>query len=500
MSLEAAIGAGALLAARRQMKAPSPAALARWLDPKFVVTATIATLSDVAVRWVKQPDQRDIVSTPPRTGKSQILAVWTVVWALGENPDLEIVVISYADDLAQEHSRKAREIIKEHSDRLGYHLAMDKTAVGRWRVDGRDGGMLAAGINSGVTGFGADLMILDDIVKDASQADSKAHRDRILKEYQGSLANRIHPGGSCMIVMTRWHEEDLAGAMIKQEPDVWHCTNVPAISEANVDDALGRPPGVAMTSALGFTAEHYRAFRRTVGERMWYAQFMGVPSTPEGTLVKQLWLDSWRLPCAPANPIMTVVAVDPADSGTGDKCGLIAASRTVQNVVAMIADKSAQMTSDQWTREAVTLAIEVGASVIAVEGFTARHTYTRMVKDAIKRAQDDRRLRRSIKVVSWPEKGKPRPGDAVARAAALLQALETGTCRLAGFFPDFEQAAVLWQIGQHQPDELSALVVGQDVLVNAAGLEWDFAGGVEDIPGAGGEVISMDWLRQRAGA
>lgn len=486
MSLEALIGAGALLAARRERKAPSPAALARWLDPRFNITATIALLSDITVRWVREPDQRDIVSTPPRTGKSQTLVVWMTVWALAENPDLEIVVISHSDDLAKEHSGKARKIIQEHGDRLGYQIASDKTAVGRWRIEGREGSMLAAGFASGVTGFGADLMVIDDIVKDAAQADSDTRRKAILAEYQGSLANRIHPGGSCMIVMTRWHEEDLAGAMLKLEPDRWNHTNVPAVSERGVPDALGRPPGVTMTSALGYTKLDYMRFRRTVGQRMWYAQFMGVPSTPEGTLVKQAWFDDWRMPCAPANPVLTVVSIDPADSGKGDKCGLVASSRTREGVIALIADKSAQMTSDEWATAAVDLAIAVGASQIAVEGYSARATYTRMVGEAIDkaRARAVNPLRHAVRVTAWPEKGKPRPGDAIARSGPLLQALETGTARLAGRFPELEAAAVIWQRGQHQPDELAAWVVGHDVLVNSAGQEWQL-GSLLDAVGAG---------------
>ena len=81
-------------------------------------------------------------------------------------------------------------------------------------------------------------------------------------------------------------------------------------------------------------------------------------------------------------PIKTVIGVDPADSGSGDSCGIVAASLTREGVVAVIADVSAPMTSDQWARAAVDLAVDVGASEIAVEGFAARETYRRVVKDA----------------------------------------------------------------------------------------------------------------------
>ncbi len=481
-----------ILKTRATVRPGSPMELARRLDPNFRYTAAIRAISDVAVRSVTEPDQRDVVTTPPRTGKSNLLAIHTPAWAFMRNPDLQIVIICHSDDLAQDHSRKTRELIKEHSDFLGYRIAQDKTAVGRWKVEGRKGGMLAAGINSGVVGFGADLMVIDDPVKDAAQADSVAHRKRVLGEYQGALATRIHPGGSALIVMTRWHEEDLAGSLLKQEPDRWVRTNIPCVSEVGVPDILGRPTGQTMTSALGYTPDHFAALRRTVGERVWYAQFQGVPSAPDGGLIKRDWLSDWRLDVAPRNPVYTVVAVDPSDSGEGDACGIVAVSITSDRVVAMIADISAPMTSDQWAKAAVDLAGQVGASEIAVEGFAARATYVRVVREAIGRAK----VTRPIKVSSWPPKGTDRGrGDAVARSSALIQALEVGTCRLAGEFPRFEEKAVAWQAGQHQPDGLAALVVGHDVCVHSVGREWQFAA-----PGAGsGSVSSLGWARQRLG-
>ncbi|MCV6982108.1 hypothetical protein H7I53_17995 [Mycolicibacterium pulveris] len=491
--------------ARRDIRPQSPAELARRLDPKFVVTPTIRLLSDIAVRAFHQPDQRDVVSCPPRTGKSRLLAIWLIIWALMEDPDSENVLVSYSDELAQAHSREARQLINEHADFLGYRLSPDKTAVGRWRVEGRKGGLLATGINSGVTGFGVSgILVIDDPVKDAAEADSKAHRRRVLNEYRSTLATRVHPGASTLLVMTRWSESDLAGELLAQEPDVWRHTNIPAVAEAGVPDALGRRPGVPMVSALGFTAEHFAAARRTSGERTWYALYQGVPSAPEGGLVKREWLEAWRLRVAPVRPVLTVVGVDPSDSGEGDSCGLVAVSLTADGVVALIADESAPMTSDAWARAAVELAVEVGASEIAVEAFAARETYTRVVREALGRAKVDR----PIRVSGWPPKGRARVGDAVARSSALLQALEVGTCRLAGYFPEFEQKAVTWQAGQHQPDSLAALVVGHDVLVHAVGRGWSISspgagvlGGAPDpfaaARGAGSVTGMDDWMRRK---
>jgi phage terminase large subunit-like protein len=164
-----------------------------------------------------------------------------------------------------------------------------------------------------------------------------------------------------------------------------------------------------------------------------------VPAAPEGGLVKREWLDGWRLPAAPLGSVKVVVGVDPADSGPGDSCGVVAASMTADGVVAVVADVSASMTSDQWARAAVDPAVDVGASEIAVEGFAARETYRRMVSEALRRA----RLDRPIGVSTWPPKGSGRgQGDAVARSSAL-QALETGTCRIAAHLPHLEAAVVV---------------------------------------------------------
>ncbi len=461
------------VAARRAEHRPTtPAELAARLIPNYVVTPTLRLLSDVLADAITGPERRIIISTPPRTGKSVLVSQIGPVFALMRNPDAQIVVKSYGDVLAEEHSRESRRFINENHELLGIELAEDKSSVGRWRVKGRRGGMLAGGILSGTTGFGADLLLVDDPVKGDSDADSAAHRRRLLAEFRSSLLSRLHPGASCVIVMTRWHEDDLAGELLAEPGSRWHHINIPAVSEAGIPDALHRTPGVAMVSALGRTAEQFADIKRAVGQRTWTSLYLGAPSSPEGGLVKREWLDTWRLPAAPPSPTAIVVGVDPSDSGSGDSCGLVAASRSRDGVIAVIADESRPMTSDQWASAAVQLALSTGASEIAIEGFAARETYVRVVREALARVDAPH----PIKVTSWPPKGSGRGGgDSMARSAALLQGLEVGTVRLAGHFPRLEERAVLWQAGQHQPDELSALVVAHDVLVHSAGQQWSIA-------------------------
>lgn len=477
MTTATLVGARALRAVRNRRRPASPAQLAQRMIPNYRITPTLALISDALVDAVENPNRRYIITCPPRTGKSVLVSQVGTVWALSRRPDEQVIIRSYADSLGEEHSREARRFVTENTELLGIELSADRTSAGRWQVANHRGGLLAGGILTGTTGFGANLLIIDDPVKGHTDADSRAYRERLLAEFQSALLSRLMPGASCVIIATRWHESDLPGALLAGEDSRWTWINVPAVSTTGVPDALERDrPGVAMTTAIGRSAEEFDQIRREVGSRAWAALYLGVPSAPEGNLIRADWLDDWRMPAAPPRPLKTVVAVDPADSGERDSAGIVAASMDSAGVVAVIADVSAPMTSDAWARAAVELAVDVGASEIVVEGFSARETYVRVVKEALRRVH----TAHPIKVSSWPPKGSGRGGgDAIARSAALLQGFETGTVRLAGHFPDFETKAVQWQAGQHQPDALAALVAGHDVLVHSLGQRVTFASPVD---------------------
>ena len=489
------IDVAALSASRQRQRPGNPAQLARRIVRGYSITPTVALIGSAVADAIKAPAARLIITVPPRESKSTTVAVAGTLWALSRNPDAKVILASYGDELAREHSHAARALVAEHAHALGFRLSPDKTAAGRWLVDGHSGGLLATGIMSGVTGFGCDVLVLDDVTKNAAEADSAAHRRRVLHEFRSTLLTRVHPGGSVVIIGTRWAEDDLIGTLLATEGDRWDYLNVPAVAEAGIPDALGRAPGQAMTSALGRTPEQFADIRQAVAARSWYALYQGVPSSPQGGLIRSEWLGTWRLPAAPPRPGKTVVGGDPSDSGSGDSCGLVAASMTSDGGVAVIADASAPMTSEQWASAAVRLAADTGASEIAVEGFAARETYVRVVTEALRRY----RAPHPIRVTSWPPKGSGRGGgDAEARSAALRQALEVGTCRLAGHLPALEQSAVAWHSGQHQPDSLAALVVAHDVLIHAAGQQWHIVSPLdaERRVREGGAARPPDWMRR----
>lgn len=138
--------------------------------------------------------------------------------------------------------------------------------------------MLASGILSSTTGFGSSVLLVDNPIKGAREADSEAYRKRLTADFKASLITRLMPGASAIVVLTRWHPDDLAEAPVAEPGNRWRCVNIPAISTAGVPDALGRQSsGVATTSAVGRTGAQFRELKAEVGSRAWAAMSLGVP-------------------------------------------------------------------------------------------------------------------------------------------------------------------------------------------------------------------------------
>ncbi|MGO9153858.1 terminase large subunit domain-containing protein [Mycobacterium sp.] len=493
------IDLSALSVALKRQRPQTPAGLARRIIRDYRITPTSALIGYEVAKAIRTPNGRLILCAPPRESKTLTAAIAGTVWALQRDPDCRVILTSYADKLPHESSHDARKLVSEHHATLGFSLSQDRAAVGRWRVADHAGGLLAAGLMSGLYGFGADCLILDDITKNAAEASSEPVRKRTLDEFRSTVLSRVHAGGACIVLGTRWSPFDLIGTLLAEESDRWRYVNVPALAEPQngIPDALGRPQGQAMTSALGQTSTGFAEIRRSLGSRRFYALYQGMPSTPEGGLCKLVWIEATRLPCAPSNPRMTVVGVDPAEGGGrgGDDTGIVACSMTTDGTVAIIADKSGQFTSAQWARVAIELAIDCQASEIAIEAFAARQTYVQIVKDAMSRYQ----LPHAIRVSGWPPVGSGRgKGSDVDRAAALLVGLETGTVKVAGFLPDFEDAATSWEAGDHCPDSLSAAIVAHDVLEHSKGRQCSL-GVPYDATDPKQVGYLRDWLSQKIG-
>jgi predicted phage terminase large subunit-like protein len=180
----------------------------------------------------------------------------------------------------------------------GVGVNPDVSAMYRWDVldpnaaPGQPpGGMLAAGIGGPITGQGAHLAIIDDPIKDAEQANSKLQRDAIWDWYRFVLRTRMMPDGAIVLVLTRWHEDDLAGRLLKQaeddpKADQWTVLRLPALAEEG--DPLHRPEGEALWPGQ-YDEKALSAVKATVGSYVWTALYQQRPQPLEGGIFKRDW-------------------------------------------------------------------------------------------------------------------------------------------------------------------------------------------------------------------
>jgi predicted phage terminase large subunit-like protein len=161
-----------------------------------------------------------IVTIPFRHGKSDIVSRRLPVWFLGRNPDSEVILACYSDQLASDLSRKARECFRHTAQRMfGVGLSMDSSAVNHWEVAGKRGNMTATGLGGSIVGRGAHLLIVDDYIKKREEAESELLRNKQWNSFNDDLRTRLAPVHIVIICATRWHEDDIVGrALNKCDP------------------------------------------------------------------------------------------------------------------------------------------------------------------------------------------------------------------------------------------------------------------------------------------
>lgn len=237
-------------------------------------------------------------SCAPQEGKSQAISRAFPLWTLLRNPDTRIGIASYEHGIARRWGRQIRNDIQAHPE-LGLSVQSDMSAAHEWQLAGHGGGLYCVGIGGPLTGRPLDLLIVDDPVKGREEADSPTYREKARDWWQETAVTRLAPGAAAIVLMTRWHEDDLLGWLVANEPE-WRYVNIP--TEAEDADPLGRAPGEWLTSARGRTPEQWREIRRRVGARGWTALYQGSPSPAEGGIIKREWWVYYRTPRAIQRP------------------------------------------------------------------------------------------------------------------------------------------------------------------------------------------------------
>jgi predicted phage terminase large subunit-like protein len=192
--------------------------------------------------------RRLAVFMPPRHGKSTACSQYFPAWLLGTYPDRRVILTGHTAEFTAGWGRKVRDLLTEWGPRVfGVSVQKDLKAADEWELVGTGGGMKTAGIGGNILGRGADLLVIDDAVKDAEEAMSRTVRDKHWEWYTSTALSRMEPGGCELVLMQRWHADDLGGRAVRAWAESalpYDVLRLPALAEA--DDPLGRREGEAL--------------------------------------------------------------------------------------------------------------------------------------------------------------------------------------------------------------------------------------------------------------
>lgn len=288
---------------QKKIRSPAKAEFPRWLKETMPIWRWNwrhqKYLYERLHRVTVGKSKRLMIFMPPRHSKSETVTVRYSAWRLEKDPTLNIILGSYNQKLANRFSRKIRRIVEER-----VALSKDRKAVDEWET--RDGGgVRAVGVGAGITGFGGGLIMIDDPVKNRAEAESRVRRDNAWDWFSDDIYTRLEPKASVILIQTRWHEDDLAGRLLKRMAgggDQWEVVSLPALADTGTMggppvpdepsglqvDPLDRAPGEALWPER-FDAEYLNNVRRQMGSYSFAALYQQRPVPIDGAIFKRDW-------------------------------------------------------------------------------------------------------------------------------------------------------------------------------------------------------------------
>ena len=313
-----------------------------YINPKYQRKWFHKVIADYCQKVFDGAIKNLMVFVPPQHGKSELISRSFPAWALGRNPDLKIVGSSYSADLSNQFSRQIQRTI----DTQEYHDIFPDTCLSNstfssnvrgfrrnidiFEIVGHKGFYKGVGVGGSLTGTPVDIGIIDDPVKDAFEAYSDTFRNRVWDWYNSVFSTRLHNDSRQLFIMTRWHEDDLAGRILQKEPENWVVLKIPAIRETKEDgnDFDPREAGEALWPEK-HSIERLTQIRNN-SERVFSALYQQSPTLDGGNIVKSTWFKyisnyelSVQRPQPSKYPITFFIDTAYTDKTVNDPTGII---------------------------------------------------------------------------------------------------------------------------------------------------------------------------------
>lgn len=390
----------------------------------------LAPLIALLERAEREP-VRAVVSAPPRHGKTSLVQ-HAIARRLQRRPGDVIGYASYSAPLARSKSRDARDL----AGVAGVTLRDDATSASQWRTP-EGGGLFAAGVGGSWTGFGFNLFLIDDPLKNRADAESHLVRESLWAWFQSSAYTRLEPGGSAIVVSTRWHDDDLSGRLIR---DGWESVNLPALS----DDGAALWPG-------RWPAAELLKIKATVGEYEWAALYRGEPRPKGGAVFR----DAYFYDELPATGYRSAIGADFAYTArTHADYSVAILGRLAGGTVYIEAVERHQVEVPRFGSTLAEMARRSGAGVAAFISGTERGTLDFLARD------HDLRIRGEAATLDKYQRAQPvaaawnRGEVLVPRRASWLDAFVSEVCGFTG-------------VGDAHDDQVDALAALHHALLGA---------------------------------
>ena len=233
--------------------------------------------------------KRLIVCLPPRHSKSEFASTFLPAWLMGLNGSLKIIQCTHTAELAVRFGRKVRNLIDSEDYKFIFpnlSLQADNKSAGRWTTN-QEGEAFYAGVGGAITGRGADLLIIDDPHSEQDALSPKA-LESAYEWYTSGPRQRLQPGGTIIIVMTRWSTKDLVGKLLKKQSeenaDQWEIVEFPALMPETENPLWGE----------FWKKEELLGVKASLPVSKWNSQWMQNPTAEEGSIVKREWWNTWH--------------------------------------------------------------------------------------------------------------------------------------------------------------------------------------------------------------